>query len=148
MATSWFVRGGGKVYGPLDSSKLKQLVADGKIDQTTEVSQDQNGPWVAAGKIKGLFVQPPIPATPAPAAIAATVPVAKVTPPAAPPPVASPPSPPPAPSRRRGYVEANLLPNEQLVYRGKLHWLYFLRPLLWFAAAFFLIRMGMNMNAS
>lgn len=152
MATSWFVRGGGKVYGPLDSSKLKKLVADGKIDQTTEVSQDQNGPWVAAGKIKGLFVQPPIPATPAPAAIAATVPVAKVTPPAAPPPappaVASPPSPPPAPSRRGGYVEANLLPNEQLVYRGKLHWLYFLRPLLWFAAAFFLIRMGMNMNAS
>ena len=30
----WFVRGGGKVYGPLDSSKLNQLVSDGKIDQT------------------------------------------------------------------------------------------------------------------
>jgi len=60
MASIWFVRGGGKVYGPLNSSKLKQLVADGKIDQTTKVAQNQNGPWVPAGKVKGLFEAPPV----------------------------------------------------------------------------------------
>ena len=59
----WFVRGGGKVYGPLDSSKLNQLVSDGKINQTTEVAQNQNGPWVPAGKVTGLFKAAP--ATPA-----------------------------------------------------------------------------------
>lgn len=145
MANSWFVRGGGKVYGPLDSSKLKKLVAAGKIDQTTEISQDQNGPWVSAGKIKGLFVQPPIPATPAPAVIAATVPVANATLSAAPKPVMSP-ARPPALSRRGGYVEANLLPNEQLVYRGKIHWFYFFLPLLLLAFALFLCLLFLTMS--
>ena len=60
MAGVWFVRGGGKVYGPFDSAKFKKIVADGKIDQTTEIAQNHAGPWVPAGKIKGLFAQPPI----------------------------------------------------------------------------------------
>ena len=60
MASIWFVRGGRKVYGPLDSAKLKQLAAAGKIDQTTKVAQNQNGPWVPAGKVKGLFEAPPV----------------------------------------------------------------------------------------
>jgi hypothetical protein len=55
MASEWFVRGGGKVYGPLDSSKLRQLVADGKINESTDVSQSQSGPWSPAGKVRGLF---------------------------------------------------------------------------------------------
>lgn len=56
MATNqWFVRGGGKVYGPLDSPRVKQLVADGKIDQRTEVAQSAAGPWHPAGNVKGLF---------------------------------------------------------------------------------------------
>lgn len=150
MAASWFVRGNGKVYGPLDSARLKQLVADGKIDQTTEVSQNQNGPWVPAGRVKGLFVQPPITAAPAPPPRAPAAKASPVIPTA----VAS-----PAPSvvataaprvarKRGGYVDSNLLPNEQVVYRAHLHWFYFLRPLLWFAFAFFLFRTGMSMNAS
>lgn len=149
MAASWFVRGGGKVYGPLDSAKLRQLVADGKIDQTTEVAQSQAGPWVPAGKVKGLFIQPPIPspsAKPTPAAI--PVPPVKDPPPA----VAVPATPAaeaqPVAKRRGGYVEANLLPNEKVVYRGYLHWFYFLRPLFWFALAFFLFRTGSSMNAN
>jgi len=146
MPSSWFVRGNGKVYGPLDSAKLKKLVADGKIDQTTEVAQNHNGPWLAAGKVKGLFVQPPIPTPVAATAIVAATPVVKAPSPVAPIPVPTT-TPPPAPSRRGGYVASNLLPNEQIVYRGNLHWLYFLRPLLWFAFAFFLFRTGANMNA-
>jgi hypothetical protein len=55
MGAVWFVRGGGKVYGPLDSARLKQLVVDGKIDGRTEVAQSAAGPWNPAGNVKGLF---------------------------------------------------------------------------------------------
>ena len=57
MASTWFVRGGGKVYGPIDAAKLKQLVADGKINQQTDVAQNYAGPWVQAGRVRGLFVE-------------------------------------------------------------------------------------------
>ena len=60
MAGVWFVRGGGKVYGPFDSVKFKKIVEDRKIDQTTEIAQNQNGPWVPAGKVKGLFEAHPV----------------------------------------------------------------------------------------
>lgn len=55
MAASWYVRGGGKVYGPLESARLKQLVAEGKINETTDVAQNQAGPWYPAGRVRGLF---------------------------------------------------------------------------------------------
>jgi hypothetical protein len=57
VTATWFVRGGGKVYGPLDSARLKQLVIDGKIDESTEVAQAAAGPWYPAGSVKGLFPQ-------------------------------------------------------------------------------------------
>jgi hypothetical protein len=63
MAQTWFVRGGGKVYGPLDAPKLKQLVADGKMNEATEVAQNHSGPWYPAGRVKGLFAQPAAPTT-------------------------------------------------------------------------------------
>jgi hypothetical protein len=70
MASEWFVRGGGKVYGPLDPSKLKQLAADGKIGPQTEVAKAASGPWHPASKVGGLFAvatpsvspPPPLPA--------------------------------------------------------------------------------------
>ena len=71
MASVWFVRGGGKVYGPLDSAKLKKIVADGKIDQTTEIAQNQAGPWFAAGKVQGLFAASD--ATPRPLPMSAAI---------------------------------------------------------------------------
>lgn len=55
MPGSWFVRGGGKVYGPLDDDRLKQLVADEKIDEHTDVSRNYQGPWVPAAQVRGLF---------------------------------------------------------------------------------------------
>jgi hypothetical protein len=55
MAALWFVRGNGKVYGPLDSARLKQIAAEGKINEATEVAQNQTGPWYPAGKVRGLF---------------------------------------------------------------------------------------------
>lgn len=64
MATSWFVRGGGKVYGPLDAARLKQLVAERKINESTEVAQNHAGPWAPAGRVRGLFDQAPPHAVP------------------------------------------------------------------------------------
>ena len=58
MGSGWFVRGGGKVYGPIDATKLKQLAADAKIDHQTEVAQNHGGPWVVARSVKGLFTAP------------------------------------------------------------------------------------------
>ncbi len=66
MASSWFIRGGGKVYGPLDSAKLKQLVAEGKINQSTEIAQSQVGPWLPASRVRGLFDAPVHTPPPAP----------------------------------------------------------------------------------
>jgi hypothetical protein len=59
----WFIRGGGKLYGPLDDVKLRSLVAEGKIDQSTEVAVDPRGPWQPAGQVRGLFPEDgPLPA--------------------------------------------------------------------------------------
>jgi hypothetical protein len=55
VAAQWFVRGAGKVYGPLDDAKLRSLVAEGKIDEMTDVSIHASGPWHAAKKVRGLF---------------------------------------------------------------------------------------------
>ncbi len=38
-----------------------------------------------------------------------------------------------------GYIESNLLPDEQIVYRARLHWIIFFKS---FFAAFFLIVIG------
>jgi hypothetical protein len=68
MASTWFVRGGGKIYGPIDAARLKQLVADKKINEQTDVAQSNAGPWVPAGRVKGLFSAsisvPPLPNAP------------------------------------------------------------------------------------
>lgn len=66
MPGSWFVRGGGKVYGPLDDERLKQLVADEKIDESTDVSRNYQGPWVPAVQVRGLFKPKPSPPLPQP----------------------------------------------------------------------------------
>jgi hypothetical protein len=68
MASQWYVRSKGKVYGPLDSKSLKQLAVDGKIDGSTEVAQSQSGPWSAANKVRGLFDPPPSPSISQPTA--------------------------------------------------------------------------------
>lgn len=58
MGTSWFVRGDGKVYGPLDGARLRQLAVDGKINGQTEVAVNASGPWHRASNVKGLFPPP------------------------------------------------------------------------------------------
>jgi hypothetical protein len=55
MASQWFVRGGGKVYGPLDDARLRRLVADGKINESTDIATTATGPWHPAARVRGLF---------------------------------------------------------------------------------------------
>lgn len=54
---AWFVQLNGKVFGPLNNSQMVQLASAGKIATTTDVSQQRDGPWVPATRIKGLFDQ-------------------------------------------------------------------------------------------
>ena len=56
MSTSWFVRRGSKIHGPLDSHQLKQLASTGKIGVDSEVARSAVGPWVPARRVRGLFV--------------------------------------------------------------------------------------------
>jgi len=58
MSSAWFVRVGGKVFGPFDDQRLKKLAAEGKIIAKTEISLSQTGPWHEARTLKGLLLQP------------------------------------------------------------------------------------------
>lgn len=55
MASLWFVRGNGKVYGPFDDARLRSLVAGGKINEATDVATQAGGPWHPAARVRGLF---------------------------------------------------------------------------------------------
>jgi hypothetical protein len=52
---AWFVQLNGKIFGPLQDDQLRQLASAGKIFRDTEVSQQREGPWFAASRIKNLF---------------------------------------------------------------------------------------------
>jgi len=55
---AWFVQLNGKIFGPLQDDQLKQLASARKISRETEVSQQREGPWVTASRIRGLFPEP------------------------------------------------------------------------------------------
>lgn len=60
MKARWFIRGRGKLYGPLDDAKLRGLVAEGKIGESTELAIDPRGPWHPARRVRGLFTVSPL----------------------------------------------------------------------------------------
>lgn len=53
--SAWFVRKASKTYGPFSSEQLRKLAKDKKIDQETPVRLGDEGKWVVALKVKGLF---------------------------------------------------------------------------------------------
>ena len=55
MASQWFYEARGKGFGPVSNDELRNLVQRGIISTQTRVANNPNGPWVAAGRIKGLF---------------------------------------------------------------------------------------------
>ncbi len=66
MSADWFCKIGEKKIGPLNGQQLKTAVAKGQLKPEHHVRLGDAGPWVPAGRIKGLF--PEVPSTPAPEA--------------------------------------------------------------------------------
>jgi hypothetical protein len=55
MSADWFCKIDGKKHGPLNGQQLKTAVAKGQIKAEHLVRRGQEGPWLPAGKVKGLF---------------------------------------------------------------------------------------------
>jgi GYF domain 2 len=58
MAHSWYYRSREQVSGPLDFAELTQLAASGAIQPSEEVRSGDQGEWMPAGSIVGLFPEP------------------------------------------------------------------------------------------
>ena len=59
MSADWFCKINEKKVGPLNSQQLKTIVARGQLMPEHLVRRGSEGPWVPAGRIKGLFPEPP-----------------------------------------------------------------------------------------
>ena len=57
MAKNWYIRHKGKVVGPATSAQLKQLAVTGKITPESEVRLGEDGEWVRASSVQGLWTQ-------------------------------------------------------------------------------------------
>jgi hypothetical protein len=55
MSADWFCKIGDKKVGPLNNQQLKTFVAKGQLKPEHLVRRGGDGPWVPAGRIKGLF---------------------------------------------------------------------------------------------
>ena len=55
MARELFCEVMGQVLGPLDSADLRRMAKAGEITSTDKIRQGENGKWVEAAKVKGLF---------------------------------------------------------------------------------------------
>ena len=55
MAAQWYCKISGKAIGPLSSRQLKMLADDGRLQPDNPVRQGNQGKWVPAQRVKGLF---------------------------------------------------------------------------------------------
>jgi hypothetical protein len=58
MASEWFYQVTGKQSGPVSGVELRNLAQAGTVTIETPVANAPNGPWVPAGRVKGLFAVP------------------------------------------------------------------------------------------
>lgn len=130
MSQQWYVMVNEKAAGPFSSAQLKQAAASGKILPTAQVRQSEEGKWVPAKRIKGLFAELPTQTTAAPhqarSAVASPLPPASdddknsfefrgVSPSPTRPRGASP------HSNESGFIASNLLSGESILSRGRIH---------------------------
>ena len=54
MAREWYIKQAGTLRGPYGSSRLKQLIVNGKVDRGAEVANSSDGPWHSINRIKGI----------------------------------------------------------------------------------------------
>lgn len=59
--SDWFVRKGGKEFGPLTSSQLRKSAQKGDLSPDCLVRKGTSGGWVPASRVKGLFDAPEVP---------------------------------------------------------------------------------------
>ena len=59
MAEDWFVKIEGKEKGPITGQQLRVAVAKGKVLAEHLIRRGTDGPWVPAGRVKGLFPEQP-----------------------------------------------------------------------------------------
>lgn len=140
MPNQWYVQLNGKIIGPLNDSNIAQLAVNKRIDPHTYIKLNEDGDWIQARRIKGLFEKsnaqqgqkpiennsnnnlvPTIVNTPLTAAEPAKFinPVnksnsflGKEAP------------------FRSGYVSSNLLPDEIVLYWADTHWFIFVMPIV------------------
>ena len=58
MGAEWFVNAGGRIEGPLTSGQLKKLAVEQRISTRTRVRKGDEGRWVQASQVRGLFDDP------------------------------------------------------------------------------------------
>lgn len=64
MAEAWHIVSGGRKWGPLTTTQLRQFARQGMVTPACKVSQGPDGPWVSANLVQGLFTEPVPMATP------------------------------------------------------------------------------------
>lgn len=55
-AEEWYVKVKGEGVGPISSPQLRKLSSDGTVHRSTLIRKGEDGRWIAAGKVKGLFI--------------------------------------------------------------------------------------------
>jgi hypothetical protein len=55
MSQKWYMKRDGKTVGPIASAKMKQLAGAGRISPETRLKLGNDGGWVVASKVEGLF---------------------------------------------------------------------------------------------
>jgi hypothetical protein len=61
MPDRWFVRVGGKEYGPVDLETLAEWKQEGRLLGSNEIRPESSDQWSNATTIPGLFIPPPLP---------------------------------------------------------------------------------------
>src|SRR5580658_8708996 len=59
MSADWFCKAGEKKVGPLTGQQLLAIVAKGQLKPEHLVRRGSEGPWIPAGRVKGLFPEAP-----------------------------------------------------------------------------------------
>ena len=85
MAVAWFYKSESDgAFGPVSASELKKLALGGHVVPSTMVLKGDDGLWVLASKVKGLFDQDPKDLPPFPSAAVATIVTSQSTHPSSP----------------------------------------------------------------
>ncbi len=122
MASQYFVKRGDQVFGPYESSKVRELARTRRVARDDFVGPSRSGPWVQACKVKGLFPIDPPAVPPSPMVESPTRATGSANPTAV---TAVSSASTSAFTVATDYVGQSLIPGEREVFRTRLHWIAF-----------------------